>query len=131
MIFSQILAEGDNIAKTWQGKVTAAVENILVPILVIACSVGMVWAIVVGIKMMKADDKNKREEAKATLINIAISIVATAILIGLFWALMNWLGGEDSTVDSQTFGDLFKENNMIGNTLSLVKQCASMIIFKC
>ena len=129
MIFSQMLAD---IASDWQTKVTSAVEKILVPILVIACSIGMVWAIVVGIKMIKADDKSKRDEAKATLINIAISIVATAVLIGLFYALMNWLktGNNGGKVDSNTFGDLFG-GSMIGNTLSLVKQCVSMAIFKC
>ena len=129
MIFSQML----DIATDWQTKITSAVEKILVPILVIACSIGMVWAIVVGIKMIKADDKSKRDEAKATLINIAISIVATAVLIGLFYALMNWLktGKDGGKVDSNTFGDLFGGSSMIGNTLSLVKQCVSMAIFKC
>ena len=128
MIFSQMLAD---IASTWQTKITSAVNKILVPILVIACSIGMVWAIVVGIKMIKADDKSKRDEAKATLINIAISIVATAVLIGLFYALLNWLdpGEGGKKVDSNTFGDLFK-GSAIGNTLSLVKQCVSSIIFK-
>ena len=132
MNFIQMLTDKatESITDTWQTKVMNAVDNILVPILVIACSVGMVWAIVVGIKMMKADDKSKRDEAKATLVNIAISIVAIAVLIGLFYALMHWL--DDSSVEGETFGDLFEEGTgMIGNTLSLVKQCASMIIFKC
>ena len=132
MIFSQMLAD---IAADWQTKVTTAVDKILVPILVIACSVGMVWAIVVGIKMMKADDKTKRDEAKATLINIAISIVAIAVLIGLFYALRGWLTSETNKVEPGNFGDIFEKteggNNMIGNTLSLVKQCVSMLVFKC
>ena len=129
MIFSQMLAD---IAADWQAKVIAAVDKILVPILVIACSVGMIWAIVVGIKMMKADDKTKREEAKATLINIAISIVAIAVLIGLFYALRGWLTAEGKEVNPTDFGNIFeKTESMIGNTLSLVKQCVSMLVFKC
>ena len=135
MIFSQMLAD---IATDWQTKVVNAVSNILVPILVIGCSVGMVWAVVVGIKMMKADDKSKRDEAKATLINIAISIVAIAVLIGLFYALRNWLmteGENGGKVNPNDFGGIFNETTeMIGgalsNTLSLVKQCVSMVIFK-
>ena len=78
-MFLNLLA---NVATTWQQKIVDAVDTILVPILIIGCSVGMIWAIVVGIKMMKADDKNAREENKAKLINIAISIVAIAVLIG-------------------------------------------------
>ena len=69
MFLNQLLS----VAETWQGKVTRAVDAILVPVLIIACSVGMIWAIVVGIKMIKADDKAARDEAKAKLINIAIS----------------------------------------------------------
>ena len=126
MVFSQMLG----IAKDWQDKVITAVDNILVPILVIACSVGMVWAIVVGIKMMKADDKSKRDEAKATLINIAIAIVATAVMIGLFYALRSWLVDDkgNAKITGGTFGELWSS---IGNSLSLVKQCASAIVFKC
>ena len=128
-----------DIATDWQAKIVNAVNNILVPILVIACSVGMVWAIVVGIKMMKADDKSKRDEAKATLINIAISIVAIAVLIGLFYALRSWLqtGKEGRQVDGTDFGGIFDpkqegtEGLFVGNTLSLVKQCVSMLVFKC
>ena len=128
MIFSQMLVD---VAKDWQDKVMNAVNNILTPILVIACSVGMVWAIVVGIKMMKADDKTKRDEAKATLINIAISIVAIAVLIGLFAAMREWLVNDDGSakVTGSDLGNLYKTN--IGNSLSLAKQCVSMLVFKC
>lgn len=125
MIFSQMLA---NIAETWSSKIVSAVDRILVPILIIACSVGMVWAIVVGIKMMKADDKSKRDEAKANLINIAISIVAIAVLIGLFYALRAWLSDDTNRVTGDTFGDLWSS---VGNTLSLVKQCVSLVVFRC
>ena len=117
-------------ANEWAKKIGDAVDNILVPILIIACSVGMIYAIVVGIKMMKADDKSARDEAKAKLINIAISIVAIAVLIGLFYALRNWL--RDDTTGGKSAGEgfgVFTSN--IGNTLSLVGQCARMLVFRC
>ncbi|MFQ6724301.1 MAG: hypothetical protein ACLRFE_03090, partial [Clostridia bacterium] len=94
------------------------------------CSVGMIWAIVVGIKMMKADNKNDRDEAKAKLINIAISIVAIAVLIGLFWALMNWLEGTGKE-DAKTGFGIISNVNPLMNTFNLVAQCARMIVFKC
>ncbi len=128
-MFLQLL---DNVAETWQYKVTGAVNKILIPLLVIACSIGMVWAIIVGIKMIKADDKSKRDENKQQLINIAISLVATAVLIGLFYGLMSWIQGYNSSDALKNDFDIFKSNvNPLKNTLSLVKQCASMIIFKC
>ena len=125
-MFLQMLV---NVAETWQDKIVSAVDAILVPILIIGCSVGMIWAIVVGIKMMKADDKAARDENKAKLINIAISIVAIAVLIGLFYALKAWL--KDSNVSGETF-DIFGSNigNPLMNTVNLVKQCARMVIFR-
>jgi len=140
-MFMQLLAEkvsgGSDAVSSWVGKVMNAVDKILVPILIIACSVGMIWAIVIGIKMMKADDKNAREENKAKLINIAISIVAVAVLIGLFYALRNWL--DDTSVKGDDFNIFDKEEggegSVVGgnlmNTVSLVKQCASMMFFGC
>ena len=120
-----------DVAWDWSDKVVSAVDKILVPILIIACSVGMIYAIVVGIQMMKADDKSKRDESKARLINIAISIVAIAVLIGLFYALRAWLKNEKDTI-SNDLGNLFsKVESPLLNTFSLVKQCARMAIFKC
>ncbi len=121
-------------AKTWADKIGKAVDKILVPILIIACSVAMVYAIVVGIKMMKADDKAARDEAKSKLINIAISIVAIAVMIGLFYALRTWLGNDAGTENKPSnWADMFGSNvgNPLMNTINLVKQCASLVIFKC
>ena len=125
-MFLQLLG----VAETWQTKVENAVTKILVPLLVIACSIGVIWAIVLGIKMMKADNKEQREENKAKLINIAISIVAVAVLISLFYALINWL--KDPNTDMKKDFDVFTSvGSPLKNTLSLVKQCASMVIFRC
>ena len=128
------LLNGTTAADTWATKVTNAVTKLLVPILIIACSVGMIQAIVVGIKMMKADDKAAREEAKAKLINIAISIVAIAVLIGLFYALRTWLLDEGGGEQAKGGFDIFDSTNVgspLMNTVNLVKQCTRMIVFKC
>ena len=127
-MFLQMLDTADS----WAKKVTDAVDKILVPILIIACSVGMIYAIVVGIKMMKADDKSARDEAKAKLINIAISIVAIAVLIGLFYALRSWLNSaEGKNAANKGFDIISNVGSDLSNTLSLVGQCARMLVFRC
>ena len=116
----------------WSNKVWDAVNKILVPILVVACAVGIIYAIVIGIQMMKADSKDKREENKARLINIAISIVAIAVLIGLFYALKAWLTTGNNANEGGLGGDLddlFGNTNVgspLMNTVSLVKQCVGL-----
>ena len=127
-MFLNLLAAAD----TWATKISDAVTKILVPILIIACSVGMIYAVVVGIKMMKADDKSARDEAKAKLINIAISIVAIAVLIGLFYALRNWLTTDEGTEAAKGGFDIISNvGSTLSNTLSLVGQCARMLVFRC
>jgi len=91
-MFMQLLdkvSSGNDAIGSWVGRVMSAVDKILVPVLIIACSVGMIWAIVVGIKMMKADDKSARDEAKQKLISVIIGIVVTLVLVALFFWLAN------------------------------------------
>ena len=48
---------------------------------------GTIYAIIVGVKFVKADSKDEREEAKQKLISVIIGIVVTFVLIGLFYFL--------------------------------------------
>ncbi len=83
---NMFLAEfGTNVA--WLEKLLNAVIKVINPILIIAAIAGMVYAIVVGIKFVKADSKDEREEAKNKLIYVIVGIVVTCILIALFYFL--------------------------------------------
>lgn len=79
-------------ATQWADKIFTALEGFLVPILIILCGVGLIYAVVIGVKMIKADNKEAREENKQRLINIAITIVAVIALIAVFYALKSWVG---------------------------------------
>lgn len=69
----------------WLEVVLDALTNFINPILIVVAVAGMVYAIVVGVRFAKADDKNAREEAKQKLIYVIVGIVATIILIALFY----------------------------------------------
>ena len=77
----------------WLETLLSAVTNIIAPILVIVATAGTLYAIVVGVKFAKADNKEEREEAKQKLISVIVGIVVTLILIALFyflaWAFRN------------------------------------------
>ncbi len=64
----------------WVGKIVDAINILLYPLLVIVGAAGMIYAIVIGVQMARADSTEKREEAKKRLINV---IVGLAIIIGL------------------------------------------------
>ena len=71
----------------WLDTLVAAVMNIINPILILVAVAGIVYSIVVGVKFVKADNKEQREEAKHKLISVIIGIVVTIVLIALFYFL--------------------------------------------
>ena len=108
MKVSTLLTEDPDAGKTsdnWYDIIGKAVDKFIGPILIILCSIGIIYAVVVGVKMIKAEDKAAREENKARLVNIAITIVAIVALIALFYALRNWIstkGNQDKITGALT-----------------------------
>ena len=64
----------------WVGRIVDAVNTLLYPALVVVGAGGMIYSIVIGVQMARADSTEKREEAKKRLVNV---IVGLAIIIGL------------------------------------------------
>lgn len=71
----------------WLDTLIAAIMNIINPILILVAVAGIVYSIVVGVKFVKADSKDQREEAKQKLISVIIGIIVTIVLIALFYFL--------------------------------------------
>ena len=76
---------------SWLSTLLNALTNVVNPILIVAATVGIIYAIWVGIKFVKADEKNEREEAKQKLITVIVGIVVTGVLIALFYFLKHAL----------------------------------------
>ena len=81
------LAALPNTGAGWLDKLLAAVIRVINPILIVVAVAGILYAIVVGVKFVKADTKEEREEAKQKLITVIIGIVVTFVLIALFYFL--------------------------------------------
>lgn len=71
----------------WLQTILNTLTNFINPILIVVSVAGIIYAIVVGIRFAKADDKNEREEAKQKLIYVIVGIVVTIVLIALFYFL--------------------------------------------
>ena len=79
------MLSGSNVQdQKWFTELIKAIQSWVTPLLVLAAAAGSIWAIVLGIKMAQADDKSKRDEAKANLINVIIALVAVIALILIF-----------------------------------------------
>lgn len=71
----------------WIETIYSAVMTILVPILAIVAAAGIVWAIVLGVQMARADSSDKREEVKKRLIGLVVGIAILVVLILFFTTL--------------------------------------------
>ena len=71
----------------WLETLLNAVTGVINPVLVVAATAGILYAIVVGVKFVKAEDKSQRDEAKQKLITVIIGVVVTIVLIILFFWL--------------------------------------------
>lgn len=76
----------------WLDVLIQAIYSFIGPILILAATAGIIYAIVVGVKFVKAEDKSQRDEAKAKLISVIVGIVVTIVLIALFYLLANNIG---------------------------------------
>ncbi len=102
---------------SWVNTLYSAVNNILNPILIVACLVGIIYSIWVGITFAKADSSEERKEAKQKLITVIVGIVAAAVLIILFywlvWALKNNKFDIASWADSGSVFDSYDTDSAI------------------
>lgn len=101
-MFNMLLAEADG---KWYDVIVNAVDKVIGPILIVMCSIGIIYAVVIGVKMMKAESKEDRDNNKSRLINIAITIVAVVCLIAIFYALRAYLDNDANVNKIKNFVD--------------------------
>lgn len=97
--FGLLLGDGDQKLPGWMTTLINAMKKVVNPILIIAAVAGVIYAIWVGIKFIKADSKDEREEAKQKLIYVIIGIVVTLVLIVAFYWLAHALQKGDIKLD--------------------------------
>lgn len=93
-----------NSGVAWVDTLVKAVFNVISPVLVIAAVAGIFYAIWIGVKFVKAEDKSARDEAKQKLIYVIVGIVVTVALIILFIFLANNVG-ENGLIDPTKWGN--------------------------
>ena len=76
--------------------VNKVLDNILAPLLIVMASIGMIFAIFLGIKLARANNAEEREEAKKRVIYTVVGIAICVALILIFKLFarysIEWLG---------------------------------------
>ena len=92
----------------WLGEIVNFLNTVLPYVIIVAATAGVIYAVILGVNMAKAEDASKREEAKKRIINFVIALVITIVLIlvlGLFMRnLVNWGIIEEATTTTMISG---------------------------
>ncbi len=73
----------------WVKDIVNAVDTLLYPLLIVVGAFGMIYAVVIGVNMARADSTEKREEAKKRLINVVVGLAIIIALILFFKLFIN------------------------------------------
>lgn len=85
---------------SWVGNLFQYLYPILYAILAVVGAAGVIYAVVLGINLAKAEDQSKRDEAKKRMVTTIIAVAVTLVLIIFFNELLPLIIGalKDSTI---------------------------------
>ena len=86
---------------TWLNPILKVLNDIIFPILIVLAAVGTIYAIYLGVMMAKAENAEKREEAKKRIINAVIALVVVVVLVLLLQLFINYAPGILGVDESQ------------------------------
>ncbi len=66
------------------------INGIIVPILIIVATVGIVYAIVLGVNYAKAETSDQKEEAKKRIINVVVGALLMIVLMLLLYLFIQY-----------------------------------------
>ena len=92
----------------WVYTLCNALESLLTPILIIVATAGLIYAVVLGVNLARADSADKQQEAKKRMIYAIVglvSIVVLILLLKLFVANVDGILGIDTTVGDSGAGE--------------------------
>lgn len=99
--FNEILT--DETAKKAAADALNVVTLVLWIILAAVGAAGIIYSIYLGVKLARAEDQSKRDEAKKHLITVVIAIVVTLVLIVFFNTLLPMILKAFHTKQSEEF----------------------------
>lgn len=100
-VFSSLLAQ-KTLPESWQWlqPIINVLNEVLWPILILVGTAGMIYAVVLGVQLAKAETSDAREEAKKRIINAIIALVCIIALILLLQIFITyapeWIGATDT-----------------------------------
>lgn len=81
--FSSNLPEG----YTWLAPILDFIESALLPIMIVLIAVSAIYAIILGVKMARAESAEQRDEAKKRIVNFLVGAAVIVVLLIILYVL--------------------------------------------
>ena len=69
----------------WLKEIVGSINWIMIPIMVLVGTAGLIYAVVLGVNLARADGAEKIKEAKQRLVNAIVGLVSIIVLCLLLW----------------------------------------------
>lgn len=125
-MFSQVMYTTIPKGSNWDflNPVLKVLNSVLVPILIFVGTAGMIYGIVLGVKLARAETTEARDEAKKRLINAIIALVVMIALILLLQLFVDnigtWIGDiTDTETEYESGGNQTNKSIITGFRMML------------
>ncbi|MBR7091175.1 MAG: hypothetical protein IKC79_01835, partial [Clostridia bacterium] len=71
---SQIPQMPENSKWAWVNDVTDAIQAVLLPLLILLATAGIIYVIILGVNLARAESADKQKEAKQRMVNFIVAI---------------------------------------------------------
>ena len=75
----------------WIDTVTDAIKSVLLPLLILLATAGIIYVIILGVNLARAESADKQKEAKQRMVNFIVAIVVTIALVLLMYLVCEYL----------------------------------------
>ncbi len=100
--FMMLMGSGESTTSDrWDDIISPIVDTvhaILLPLMIVVLTAGVIYAVVLGVNMARAEDAGQRDEAKKKVINVIIAIVITAALIFVLELVVDYIQANGTNI---------------------------------
>ncbi|MBQ9785970.1 MAG: hypothetical protein IJW25_00705 [Clostridia bacterium] len=100
-------------------EIVNAIDFIMIPIMVLVGTAGLIYAVVLGVNLARAESADKIKEAKTRMVNAIIGLVSIIVLCLLLWLFIGNVDVIFGFIDADTIGGTEEPAAMIGLAMGL------------
>lgn len=73
----------------WLKDIVGSINWVMIPLMILVGTAGLIYAVVLGVNLARADGAEKIKEAKQRLVNAIVGLVSIIVLCLLLWLFIS------------------------------------------